>query len=238
MLPDKLTDTSLNDRKSSSPSQREISPMSSPELEVEVEVDSPLTSAAPSPSAIVEVTTRSNPSPYQKRSKNSESFSVNALLRPDMPRNRNKPEHNHTSSYHPAFAETISVTRSLLYPNLPLSDMLKEGKEILTNSVAVLPRRPPHNFSSIPHNVGLYNMHLQQQHQHQNTPSPSTTPIPATTTMTMMSVKDNVDFLDANRNFLAGSLYLSLGAVQAAAAAAITHPTSTGNTGTCFQCIY
>lgn len=160
---------------------------------------------------------------------------MNALLRPDMPRNRNKIDHSQTSSYHPAFAETISVTRSLLYPNLPLSDILKEGKEISDSSVAVLPRRPAHNFASIPHNVGLYNMHLHQQQHHQNTPSPSTTPAPptsATTTMTMMSVKDNVDFLDRNRNFLAGSLYLSLGAVQAAAAAAIANPTSTGNTGT------
>ena len=179
-MSDKYIETSASDQKSSSPELRERSPISSPELEVD----------SPSTSPPLDVTCRT-PSPFSKPPKNSESFSVNALLKPDIPRiNRN--------NFHPAFAETISVTRSLLYPNLPFPEILiKEGKDMNTNSTTILPRHI-HSFG-IPHNV--YSV--------QNTSTLS---------------KDNVDFIDANRNFLAGSLYLSLEAVQAAAAAAIGNP--------------
>lgn len=182
MAADNYIEASASDQKSSSPELRERSPISSPELEVD----------SPSTSPPLDVTCRT-PSPYSKPSKNSESFSVNALLKPDIPRiNRN--------NYHPAFAETISVTRSLLYPNLPFPEILiKEAKDMGTNSTTILPRHI-HGFG-IPHNV--YSV--------QNTSALS---------------KDNVDFIDANRNFLAGSLYLSLEAVQAAAAAAIGTPPS------------
>nr|CAD7427879.1 unnamed protein product [Timema monikensis] len=101
-------------------------------------------------------------------SKRSESFSVSALLRPDLPR-RNLP---------PTFSETISVTRSFLYPGPVLPD--KDQAEYPT----FLPRH------LLPHGLPFYS-------------HPKT------------------DLVDANRNFLTapGSLYFSLGAVQAAAAA-------------------
>lgn len=213
------------EQKSLSP-VRDISPVSSSDSEVEVDVDDRPSSPLP----IVEVTSyASPPQAYQKRSKNSELFSVDALLGPDIPRQRNKLDHNH-SSYQPAFAETIAVTRSFLYPSLAVSDLAKDGKEISPSAIAVLPRRSVHNFGNIPH--GLHSMRLHQK----NASSPNGTPVPptnTTATMAMMSVKDNVDFLDANRNFLAGSLYLSLGAVQAAAAAAIVNPSTTNLAGKC-----
>nr|CAD7438536.1 unnamed protein product [Timema bartmani] len=101
-------------------------------------------------------------------SKRSESFSVSALLRPDLPR-RNLP---------PTFSETISVTRSFLYPGPVLPD--KDQADYPT----FLPRH------LLPHGLPFYS-------------HPKT------------------DLVDANRNFLTapGSLYFSLGAVQAAAAA-------------------
>lgn len=50
-------------------------------------------------------------------SKKSESFSVSALLKPDIPKKNTK---NST----PCYQETISVTRSLIIP--PLVDLMKE----------------------------------------------------------------------------------------------------------------
>lgn len=200
-----MTDNYIaSDQKSSSPELRERSPISSPELEVD----------SPSTSPPLDVTCRT-PSPFSKPHKNSESFSVNALLKPDIPRT--------TRNTYPAFAETISVTRSLLYPNLPIPDILiKEAKDTNTNhnhntnsnsnsssTNALLPRHI-HSFG-IPHNV--YSVHNSST-----------------------LCKDNVDFIDANRNFLAGSLYLSLEAVQAAAAAAAIGSPPSVNQGT-YICI-
>lgn len=143
---------------------------SSPELEVGVD--------SPPRSPPLEVTMRT-PSPVTK-SKKAEAFSVSALLRPDFPRIRKDP-----GNYLP-FSETISVTRSFLYPGLPFSDILKEP----LNS-GLLPRHflsPP----GFPLGPGLYG-----------------------------PPKDGD--LDANKNLLTGSLYLSLGAVHAAAAAAMAN---------------
>lgn len=144
----------------------------SPSPELEVGVDSPPRSPP------LEVTMRT-PSPVTK-SKKAEAFSVSALLRPDFPRIRKDP-----GNYLP-FSETISVTRSFLYPGLPFSDILKEP----LNS-GLLPRHflsPP----GFPLGSGLYG-----------------------------PPKDGE--LDANKNLLTGSLYLSLGAVHAAAAAAMAN---------------
>ena len=155
---------------------RDISPVSSSDSEVEVEVDDSRSSPLP----MIDMTRCAGPpQSYQKRSKNSESFSVDALLGPDIPRQRNKLlDHNHSSYQPSAFAETIAVTRSLLYPGL--SDATKDGKEF--PAVAVLPRRSTHNFDNIPH--GLYSMRLQ----HKNVSSPSGTPIQAANASTAMAV--------------------------------------------------
>lgn len=237
-----VTDNYVNaletDQKSLSPDYKNRSTTnSSPELEV----DSPI-AIATSPALEVVVTTcastspRQSPHPFQKASpsKNSESFSVNALLRPDLPRHRNRDNSNGCISYHPAtaaaaaaaaaFAETISVTRSLLYPRgLPFSDVFlkDEEKEITLNTsdstaaASFLPRSGIHNFG-VPH--GIYD------NGHNITAS-------AKENVSCNSVS-SADFLDANRNFLAGSFYLSLGAVQAAAAAAIGNPISPTITAT------
>lgn len=145
-----------------------------------------------SPELEVDSPPPSSPSPTRTKTipKNSEAFSVNALLRPDLPRPKKSPD----SSLPPSFTETISVTRSFLYPGLPFSELLlKEptGGPIIPRHFIGAPGFP------LP--PGFYN----------------TAP------------KDNstAELVDANRNLLSGSasLYLSLGAVQAAAAAAIAN---------------
>ena len=99
-------------------------------------------------------------------------------------------------SYHPSFSETISVTRSFFYPGLPFSDILLRDKEgtVPTNTASILPR----HFLSTP---GF--------------------PLPPS--LYSNPPKDSSEIVDANRNLLTGSLYLSLGAVQAAAAAAMAN---------------
>ncbi|XP_022184859.2 zinc finger protein Gfi-1-like isoform X2 [Nilaparvata lugens] len=123
---------------------------SSPELEV----DSPPPQPPPPPIA-----------------KNSQAFSVSALLRPDLPRQRRRP----------TFTETVSVTRSLLYPGgLPFSELLLKDSPPVPHHLL-----RPHHFGGVAGGLPLHGC---------------------------------PDLVDANRNLLSGSLYLSLGAAAAAAA--------------------
>lgn len=85
-------------------------PRPSPSTSPELEVDSPVHSRTPSPlpSQVTEI----SKSPLKK----SEAFSVSALLRPDRPKSK-------LDSY---YQETISVTRSYLYP--PFVDLLRDAQ--------------------------------------------------------------------------------------------------------------
>lgn len=80
------------------------SPSTSPELEV----DSP----PHSPSPVTDLQKEDSP-------KKSEAFSVSALLRPDNPKKHSKST--------PCYQETISVTRSYLYP--PFIDLMKDAQK-------------------------------------------------------------------------------------------------------------
>lgn len=83
------------------------SPSTSPELEVDSPVHSRTNSPSPRPPSVTDIQKSDSPS------KKSESFSVSALLRPDNPKKDS-----------PCFQETISFTRSYLYP--PLADFVKD----------------------------------------------------------------------------------------------------------------
>ncbi|CAH0775281.1 unnamed protein product [Bemisia tabaci] len=170
-------------------SEKTPSPCSSPELDVDVDVDV----ESPSP---IDVTMRTptptpSPSPSPKRSpspsssppvKKSEAFSMSALLKPDTPRSRK------SDDFPAGFSETISVTRSFLYPGLPFSNIfLRDAKDLSPQSQSIIPRHFLSPNFALP--SGLY---------------PS------------MPSKD--ELLDANRNLLTGNLYLSLGAAAAAMA--------------------
>ncbi|XP_015840150.1 zinc finger protein Gfi-1 isoform X2 [Tribolium castaneum] len=89
------------------------SPRPSPSTSPELEVDSPPHSRTNSPSPRPPSVTELNKS---ETSKKSEAFSVSALLRPDNPK----------KSDGPCYQETISVTRSYLYP--PFVDLLKDAQ--------------------------------------------------------------------------------------------------------------
>ncbi|KAL0274354.1 UNVERIFIED_CONTAM: hypothetical protein PYX00_006804 [Menopon gallinae] len=163
--------------RSSSPEVEVDSPPRSPEPEIDVDANSDLTSSSP-------VVSRSSPwppapaSPAEKPAKKSEAFSVSALLKPDVP----KPPR--------AFSETISVTRSFLYPALtaPFADLLRKNNQNGENNSAFVPRQNGFGL-----NHSLYN-----------------------------PVNKDGETVDNNRNFLTNpsALYLSLGAMQAAAALA------------------
>lgn len=170
-----------------SPSANCRSRSTSPELEVD----------SPPPPRITEspyprqpsVTELSKSTPVKR----SETFSVNALLRPDIPRTQRSPVANDGSS----FSETISVTRSFLYPSNPFADFLrdaslqKNGQEYspATSSHGFFPRQfvPPGFF-----HPGVY---------------PSSP---------VMCSKEGED-----RGFFSNPASLYLSAVQAAAAAAL-----------------
>lgn len=169
-----------------SPRANSRSRSTSPELEV----DSPppprnCESPYPHPPSITEL---SKTTPVKR----SETFSVNALLRPDIPRTQRSPV-----TEGPSFSETISVTRSFLYPTNPFADFLrdaslqKNGQEYspATSSHGFFPRQfvPPGFF-----HPGMY---------------PSN-PI--------MCSKEGED-----RGFFSNPASLYLSAVQAAAAAAL-----------------
>ncbi|KAL1512954.1 hypothetical protein ABEB36_002452 [Hypothenemus hampei] len=118
------------------------SPSTSPELEVDSpphsRTNSPSPRPSPRPSSITDLQKEESP-------KKSEAFSVTNLLRPDNPKKH--PKNN------PCYQETISVTRSYVYP--PLVDLVKDvhknSQDYSPNSF--LPRGivPPTFFPS-----GLY----------------------------------------------------------------------------------
>lgn len=183
--------TTMTDR-SSSPPQTQTSWTSEPEDKLqtpspstspELEVDSPVHSRSPSVDILRRSPTPSPTFPSKPLRKNSEAFSVSALLRPDS-RVKNSP-------FASPFSETISVTRSFLYPGLHFPELLLSRADLKDhqNGTGFSSRQFP-NFPGLPPN-GIF------------------------------SSKDNAaDVLDSNRNILTGSLYLSLGAAAAAAAMA------------------
>lgn len=91
------------------------SPCTSPELEVDSPPPSRANTPSPRPPSITEIGSTTPPPAPVKR---SETFSVSALLRPDNPK----------SKLVPSITETISVTRSFLYPNIPFADLLRDAQ--------------------------------------------------------------------------------------------------------------
>ncbi|XP_050308356.1 zinc finger protein Gfi-1 isoform X2 [Anthonomus grandis grandis] len=112
------------------------SPSTSPELEVDSppisRTNSPSLRDSPCPSSVTDLPKDASPS-----SKKSESFSVSALLRPDNPKKLNKST--------PCYQETISVTRSYLYP--PFVDLMKDAQALQKHSS---PSSPEYNPSFLP----------------------------------------------------------------------------------------
>lgn len=218
----------------------------SSELDVESRLASPDIDVTkcntPSP---VPVVVAVKPSPLTT-AKNSEAFSVSALLKPDAPRTRHpfnphNHHHHHNHNHHHQqhhqqqqqqqqqhqqqaatavmAAETISVTRSLLYPAVQFPDLIKDTRKEVqvhlhpssaaTNSL--LQKHFP-GFGFHPHFYSAANML-----------NPPTVGSPEHGS----SGGGGDTHTDNNHNLLTSSLYLSLGAVQAAAAAAFVHPLST-----------
>lgn len=177
--------------RSTSPELEVDSPPHSPEPEIDVDANSNLT-ASPIPRPFSR-SSRSSPwlptstSPVTKPVKKSETFSVSALLKPDAP--KTQPAR--------AFSETISVTRSFLYPGLtvPFADFLMKNNQNSENTSAFISRQ-----NGLGLNPNLYSPPNKEG-----------------------------EGLDNNRNFLANpsALYLSLGAMQAAAA--IAHQSHSSN---------
>lgn len=123
--------------------------------------------------------------------KRSETFSVSALLRPDLPRPQRSPPTDG-----PSFGDSVSVTRSLFYPSNPFADFLRDSNLQKSSheyppgtSQGFFPRQfvPPGFF-----HPGMY------------------------PTNPMMGGKEGDD-----RGFFANPATLYLSAVQAAAAAAL-----------------
>lgn len=91
-----------------------VSPRPSPSTSPELEVDSPPPSPSPRPPSITDISPPSKPtSPLKK----SEAFSVSALLRPDNPKSKAADQ---------LYQETISVTRSYLYP--PFAELIRDAQ--------------------------------------------------------------------------------------------------------------
>lgn len=86
------------------------SPSTSPELEVDSPPHSRTNTPSPRPPSVTEITNTKDTVPLKK----SETFSVSALLRPDHPKTKTD-----------CYQETISVTRSYLYP--PFVDLLRDA---------------------------------------------------------------------------------------------------------------
>lgn len=106
-------------------------PSTSPELEVDSPVHSRSNSPsphcmAPSSPEVTEIHVDSRPDESSNPvvgSKKSEAFSMSALLKPDQPKKAAAPE-----GHNPCYQETISVTRSYLYP--PIGDLVKEAHQL------------------------------------------------------------------------------------------------------------
>lgn len=205
-------------RNSSSPSTSSELDVASPDIDVtKCNTPSPITVQAtinPPPPLLP---------PVQTIAKNSEAFSVSALLKPDAPRTRHPYNHHH-HHHQPAMAsETISVTRSLLYPVVQFPDLIKDTRKevhLLPSTANSLLHKHFSSFSFHPHFYSAANIL-----------NPSGSPEHSGGSGGGGSGGDSN--IDNNHNLLTSSLYLSLGAVQAAAAAAFVHPLST--TGNLFD---
>ncbi|ENN79587.1 hypothetical protein YQE_04049, partial [Dendroctonus ponderosae] len=107
----------------------------SPELEVDSpahsRTNSPSLRDSPRPSSVTDLQKEDSPS-----SKKSESFSVSALLRPDNPKKHSKST--------PCYQETISVTRSYLYP--PFVDFMKDAQSLQRGAQEYSPSFLPRGF--------------------------------------------------------------------------------------------
>lgn len=206
-----------------SPLRNSSSPSSSSELDVKSRLTSPDIDVTkcntPSP---ITVQATINPSlpllpPVQTIAKNSEAFSVSALLKPDVPRTRHPYNHHHHHHHQPAMAsETISVTRSLLYPVVQFPDLIKDTRKevyLHPSTTNTLLHKHFSSFSFHPHFYSAANIL-----------SPSGSPEHSGGSGGGGGGDSNID---NNHNLLTSSLYLNLGAVQAAAAAAFVHPLST-----------
>ncbi|XP_050438581.1 fez family zinc finger protein erm-like isoform X2 [Adelges cooleyi] len=207
-----------------SPMRSSPSPSTSSEpLDVESRLASPdidvVSKRTPSPiiisSASAVTTTVIKPS----MAKNSEAFSVSALLKPDAPRTRHPYHHQHGQHHHhqqaTGMVDTISVTRSLLqhhYPSMQFPDLIKDTRK---DTVHLLPSAAAANTLLQKHFSG-FGFHPHFYSAATNMLNSSTSP----------DHNGGDAHADSNHNFLTSSLYLSLGAVQAAAAAAFVHPLS------------
>ncbi|XP_050531565.1 zinc finger protein 3-like [Daktulosphaira vitifoliae] len=150
--------------------------------------------------------------------KNSEAFSVSALLKPDAPRSRHLYGHNNDriTRQPTSMVDTISVTRSFLQQHYPtavqfpdlIEDTRKDGVHLHPAASSLLQK----HFSGFGFHSQFYS---------------------AATNMLNQSISPDQNGSDThpdnNHDLLTSSLYLSLGAVRAAAAAAFAHPLS--NTG-------
>lgn len=236
-------------RKIWSPMRSSPSPSSSSELDVESRLASPdidVTKCGTTPPppmqqsqpavSIVQVTTRKPP----VTAKNSEAFSVSSLLKPDAPRTTRHPFNNHHHHHQPhhqqhhhqqqqpptmTAADTISVTRSLMYPAVQFPDLIKDTrKEVHLHSSAANTLLQKHfsGFSFHPHFYSAANMLNPSSGSPEHVGSGAG------------SGGSGDPHTDNNHNLLTSSLYLSLGAVQAAAAAAFVHPLSTTGKSTTY----
>ena len=191
----RLTWSSIDGKsRSSSPDLEVNSPAHSSEPEINVDANSTLSTGSPNPCPPTRSVSPTSPSPWlsspggdspKKPGKNSETFSVSALLKPDAP--KVLPPRT--------ICESVSVARSLLYPGLsgvPFADLFvmkgNQNGETTSSSFPLPTRQNDFGFNS---------------------------------SLRSSSNKDSEE-LDNNRNFLANpsALYLSLGAMQAAAAIA------------------
>lgn len=119
-----------------------------------------------------------------------------------------------------AATETISVTRSLLYPTVQFPDLIKDTRKevhLHPSSAAAANTLLQKHFSG-------FGFHPHHFYSAANMLNPTTSGSPE-------HVGGGDSHTDNNHNLLTSSLYLSLGAVQAAAAAAFVHPhlSTTGN---------
>lgn len=220
---------------STSPELEVDSPPRSPE--VNTRLRSPLQRR---PSSVTEVkATKTEVTPIKK----SETFSVSALLRPDIPRSQRSPSrepsvlgHRANNGAGQSFSETISVTRSFMYPALPFADLLMRDGVMKNQHHQSDHHHNHHEYpgsspsSFLPrHFVGTGFGFPPSLYPGMPTAGITSAPIPGTVSgvgnssgQTGSSSKN--ELMDGNRNFLTspavGSLYFSLGAVQAAAAAA------------------
>ncbi|KAJ9579685.1 hypothetical protein L9F63_004611, partial [Diploptera punctata] len=140
--------TTMTDKPSSCNSVNDRSRSTSPELEVDSPPRSPelniIRSPSPRrPSSVTEVNiTKTEVAPVKK----SETFSVSALLKPDIPRSQRSPSSESSTVNHRNnsgvghFSETISVTRSVFCPSLPFADILmRDGRMVVVVAVVTYP---------------------------------------------------------------------------------------------------